>query len=102
MGAVATTGRWNMAEMQTPMTRIALLNRRAETKSGAGGRKAKNEPVIVLLNASSTLDRRSFSVCSSPPKSYSLAPRFTSNLRIDTQFPNPASRKILSLSFVMQ
>jgi hypothetical protein len=50
MGAVATTGWWNMVEMQTPVTGITLLKRRGETKSGAGGRKAKNEPVIVLLN----------------------------------------------------
>jgi hypothetical protein len=94
MGAVATTGRWNMAEMQTPVTRIALLKRRGETKSGAGGRKAKNEPIIALLNASPTSDHRSLSVCSSPPKSYSLAPKFTSNLRTNTQLPSPASRKI--------
>src|ERR1700722_7466221 len=102
MGAVATTGRGNMAEIQTPVTGITLLRRRGETKYGAGGRKAKNEPIIGVPNPSSTLDRRSFSVCSSPPKSYSLAPKFTSNLRTDTQLPNPASRKDLPLSFVMQ
>ena len=88
--------------MQTLVTRIALLKRRSETKSGAGGRKAKNEPVIVLLNASPTSDRRSLSVCFSPPKSYSLAPKFASNLRTDTQTSKPCKQEDLPLSFVMQ
>jgi hypothetical protein len=80
-----------------PVTRIALLKRRGETKSGAGGRKAKNESVIVPLNASSTSDRHSLSVCSSPPKSYSLAPKFTGNLRPTLNFQALQAGRFASL-----
>ena len=91
-----------MVEMQMPVIRIALLKRRGETKSGAGRRKAKNEPVIVLVKASPASDRRSLSMCSSPPKSYSLAPKFTSNLRNRHSTSKPCKQEDLPLSFVMQ
>jgi hypothetical protein len=80
-----------------PVTRIALLKRRGETKSGAGGRKAKNEPIIALLNASPTSDHRSLSVCSSPPKSYSLALKFTNNLRPTLNFQALQAGRFASL-----
>jgi hypothetical protein len=97
MGAVAITGRWNIAEMQTPVTRIALLKRRGGTKSGAGGRKAKNEPVIELLNVSPTSNRRSLSVCSSPPKSYSLAPNSPAILELTLDFQALQAGRFASL-----